>query len=310
MGRIRTIKPEFPQSQSMGKVSREARLLFVLIWTVADDSGRTRAASRMLASLLYPYDDDAPKLIGKWLGELERVGSIVRYTVDGDDYLEVCKWALHQKIDRPSKSKFPAPSNPREPSSSPRESSTLDQGPRTKDQGRDQGEDQGLFAARRSSPKIDKAEAIEHDPQFVSFWNTYDRKVAKPHAAKAWLKIAPDEALAAEIIKAAAAYVKATPDPEFRKHPATWLNARGWEDEAPKAAASGGRRGGYDRNGKWQGVPDLKPEDYSVPVTEDNDPFCEHPANLMKRENAQRATKGLPPLSSMAELKILYPEAF
>jgi hypothetical protein len=137
----------------MGKVSREARLLFVLLWTVADDSGRTRAASRMLASLLYPYDDDAPKLIGKWLGELEKVGSIVRYSVDGDDYLEVCKWALHQKIDRPSKSKFPAPSNPREPSTIPREPSTLDQGPRTKDQGKDQGEDQGPRASRSVLPE-------------------------------------------------------------------------------------------------------------------------------------------------------------
>jgi hypothetical protein len=76
-------------------------------------------------------------------------------------------------------------------------------------------------------------------------------------------------------------------------------------------AKPAGRQGGFDRWGKWQGVPgDLKPEDYSAPLTEENDVFCELPVNLMKRENAQRATKGLPPLSSMAELKILYPEAF
>jgi len=142
MGRIRTIKPEFPQSQSMGKVSRDARLLFVLLWTLVDDSGRTRAASRMLASLLYPYDADAPKLIERWLAELESVGSIYRYVVDGDDYLEICKWAQHQKIDRPSKSKFPAPSSPREDSTSHRERSSLDQGPRTKDQ------DHGSVASR------------------------------------------------------------------------------------------------------------------------------------------------------------------
>jgi hypothetical protein len=72
MPRIRTIKPEFPQSQSTGRVSRDARLLFILLWTIADDVGRTRAASRMLASLLFPYDDDAPALIEGWLAELER----------------------------------------------------------------------------------------------------------------------------------------------------------------------------------------------------------------------------------------------
>lgn len=144
MARIRTIKPEFPHSQSMGRVSRDARLLFVLLWTIADDSGRTRAASRMLASLLFPYDDDAPKKIDGWLGELERENCIALYRVDGDDYLEVCNWGSHQKIDRASPSKFPPRENAREDSTSPREDSSLDQGPRTKDQ----GEDRECAAAR------------------------------------------------------------------------------------------------------------------------------------------------------------------
>ena len=56
MGRIRTIKPEFPQSESVGRLSRDARLLFILLWTLVDDSGRTRGGYQLLASLLYPYD--------------------------------------------------------------------------------------------------------------------------------------------------------------------------------------------------------------------------------------------------------------
>jgi hypothetical protein len=107
MARIRTIKPEFPQSESMGRVSRDARLCFVLMWTIADDAGRLRGASRMLASLLYPYDDDAPSLMDKWLEELEAEGCIVRYDVGGSRYLQITKWLDHQKIDRPSKSKIP-----------------------------------------------------------------------------------------------------------------------------------------------------------------------------------------------------------
>jgi hypothetical protein len=61
----------------------------------------------MLASLLFPYDDDAPELIDGWLAELEREGCIVRYQVDGQNYIEICKWLNHQKIDKPSKSKIP-----------------------------------------------------------------------------------------------------------------------------------------------------------------------------------------------------------
>lgn len=107
MARIRSIKPEFPHSESMGRVSRDARLLFVQLWTICDDSGRTRAASRMLASLLYPYDDDAPGLIDTWLAELEAEQCIVRYRVDGSTYLQVCNWLNHQRIDKPSASKVP-----------------------------------------------------------------------------------------------------------------------------------------------------------------------------------------------------------
>lgn len=142
MARIRTIKPEFPQSESMGRLSRDARLLFVQLWTIADDDGKTRAASRLLASLLYPYDDDAPALIDGWLAELEAEGCILRYAVDGASYLQVCKWAEHQKIDRPSASKLPCPPvavvDNKPDSAKPREKSrTLDadlvSGPRTKD---------------------------------------------------------------------------------------------------------------------------------------------------------------------------------
>lgn len=108
MARIRTIKPEFPHSESMGRVSRDARLAFVLLWTLADDSGRLRGNSRMLASLLFPYDDDAPKLMDEWLKELDCEKCINRYQVDGQSYIEICNWLNHQKIDKPTPSKIPA----------------------------------------------------------------------------------------------------------------------------------------------------------------------------------------------------------
>lgn len=111
MARIRTIKPEFPQSESMGRVGREARLCFILLWTLADDAGRLRGNSRMLASLLFPYDDDAKDLMDGWLAELSSEGCIARYEVQGTSYVQITAWADHQKIDKPSASKLPE--NPR-----------------------------------------------------------------------------------------------------------------------------------------------------------------------------------------------------
>jgi hypothetical protein len=107
----------------MGRVSRDARLLFIQLWTICDDSGRTRAASRMLASLLYPYDDDAPGRIDDWLDELEREKCIHRYTADGSSYLVVCNWLKQQKIDKPTPSKLPAPPEDSREIASPREDS-------------------------------------------------------------------------------------------------------------------------------------------------------------------------------------------
>lgn len=145
MARIRTIKPEFPQSESMGRVSRDSRLCFVLLWTLADDEGRLRGNSRMLASLLFPYDDDAPGRIDSWLLELETEGCLVRYQVEGTSYLQICKWLNHQKIDKPSKSRFPSIEEGSRIFSKSLESSSLDLGSkdlRIKDLGRDQGMDQ------------------------------------------------------------------------------------------------------------------------------------------------------------------------
>lgn len=127
MARIRTIKPEFPHSESMGRVSRESRLCFILLWTIADDAGRLRGNSRMLASLLYPYDDDAKNKIDGWLDQLSSEGCIARYEVDGTSYLQILKWTDHQKIDKPSPSKLPAFVESSRTLANIRESSALDQ---------------------------------------------------------------------------------------------------------------------------------------------------------------------------------------
>lgn len=154
MARIRTIKPEFPQSESMGRVSRDARLLFVNLWTICDDHGRTRAHSRMLASLLFPYDEDAGTGVPVWLAELEKEGCIRRYEVDGAQYLQVMQWTKHQKIDRPSKPQFPGIDEaPREESREPRE--------RSSEEGTKEGTKEGKGS---SSLRSDSESAPEANP--------------------------------------------------------------------------------------------------------------------------------------------------
>lgn len=182
MARIRTIKPEFPQSESMGNVSRDARLLFVLLWTICDDEGKARGNSRMLASLLFPYDDDVPALIDGWMLELESEGCINRYRAGGSSYIQVCNWLNHQKIDKPSKSKIPDFCESSRILANPREHSCVDQG--SKDQGVDQGS--GPCSAPPASPatRPEKSLSIEKETDLQAAcretWKAYaDEFVAR-----------------------------------------------------------------------------------------------------------------------------------
>jgi hypothetical protein len=189
MARIRTIKPEFPQSESMGRVSRDARLLFLMTFTIVDDAGRARAASRMLASLLYPYDDDAKDLIDGWLGELECERCIRLYEVDGNTYLQIEKWLEHQKIDRPSRSRIPEPrSLDREDAPNTREPSATDLVPSILEGTMDLGP--------RNMPS---AVADMPSPTFDEFWTAYptDRNMSRKSAETQWKRLTCDKRTAA-----------------------------------------------------------------------------------------------------------------
>lgn len=173
MARIRTIKPEFPQSESMGRVSREARLCFILLWTIADDSGRLRGNSRMLASLLYPYDDDSKTMMPVWLSELESEGCIGCYKVESDSYVEILNWKKHQKIDKPSQSKIPPFDESSRILANPREVSSEDQGSRTegpKDQGPTKAKKEPKEKKRPMWATAYPDEVVSSVAEIMSFW--------------------------------------------------------------------------------------------------------------------------------------------
>ena len=110
MARIRTVKPDFFDSGTLAKISRNARLTFVGLFTLADDEGRLRDLPKKIAGELFPYDDDVTAAqITTWLDELASVGSLVRYSVRGDKFMAIPSWRNHQKIDHPTASRIPAP---------------------------------------------------------------------------------------------------------------------------------------------------------------------------------------------------------
>ena len=81
----------------------------------------------------------------------------------------------------------------------------------------------------------DKSDARPaYSEAFDAFWAFYPRKIGKGKAWSAFKRLKADDRLAA--IDQAEAYAQAyemAPDSrrQFFKHPATWLNARSWEDD-------------------------------------------------------------------------------
>lgn len=71
----------------------------------------------------------------------------------------------------------------------------------------------------------------EYIDRFDIFWKQYPRKVAKPNALKSWLKIKPDDVVLKKMLDAINHQQLPSKEIQFVPHPATWLNAKRWEDE-------------------------------------------------------------------------------
>jgi hypothetical protein len=86
---------------------------------------------------------------------------------------------------------------------------------------------------------------VRKGASFAKFWSLYPRKKSKGDAEKAWKAINPDEQLQDRMNHA---LERATTSAEWRKdggqfipYPATWLRAKGWEDEDASSNASASR---------------------------------------------------------------------
>lgn len=105
--RIRTIKPEFWQSETVASLPYEARLLFIGLWNLADDYGRFRAHPAIVRGQLFPFDENAD--VVAWLGLLARAGLVQLYEADGHRFGFLPGFAEHQKIDKRAATRIPDP---------------------------------------------------------------------------------------------------------------------------------------------------------------------------------------------------------
>lgn len=103
---------------------------------------------------------------------------------------------------------------------------------------KDQGEDHPSRVAPLALISMDDRRRA----WFEGFWKRYPRRVGKPQAERAFMKLCRDEATAfamAHGLDAWIAHWAERGEMQFVPHPATWLNRRQWEDEPPASRSSG-----------------------------------------------------------------------
>lgn len=110
MARRRLIDPSMWQSGHFKRLGLRQRLLWIGVVTLADDEGKLKGESAVIRAGIFPFDDGvSAKVVEEDLQTLQKEGLIEWYTVAGDLYIRIGKWAKYQKPSHPSPSKIPDP---------------------------------------------------------------------------------------------------------------------------------------------------------------------------------------------------------
>lgn len=100
MSRIRQLKPEFFLDEDLAATCcRDARLLFMGLWVLADRLGIVEDRPAMIKALIFPYDDDiTAKTVSELLQMLGRGKFIVQYQSEGKKLIWIRNFEKHQHI--------------------------------------------------------------------------------------------------------------------------------------------------------------------------------------------------------------------
>ena len=94
MARARNIKPAIMDNEELAELEPLTRLLFIYLWMLADKEGRLEDRPKRIGAQALPYDRTAD--VGAMLDDLQSAGFIVRYSVEGSNYIQILAFARHQ----------------------------------------------------------------------------------------------------------------------------------------------------------------------------------------------------------------------
>ena len=102
MARNRVIKPKFWDDAKIGRLTRDARLLYIGLWNFSDDIGVVIGNSIWLKSKIFPYDQIQIQQFEKWMNELVINGFICLLSYKGERFIYLPNFTRHQVINKPN----------------------------------------------------------------------------------------------------------------------------------------------------------------------------------------------------------------
>jgi hypothetical protein len=266
MARTRSIKPGFFDNEILGDLPPLTRLLFIGLWTIADREGRLEDKPRRIKKMLMGYDDVDADGVDQMLQSLHDTGFIFRYSIDGNNYIQIVNFLKHQNPHiREKASEIPPPppeliaEHHESPIQAPDLHSagtvqatpiTVNLSPSTgtlsptTDNPPECGDDDG------EPDKQPKKSLLEQ--RFDEFWAAYPKKVGKKAAWSAFKKVKPDAELFDKIMtaigRAKATWQWQRENGRYIPNPKTWLNEGRWDDEYKEEPMNGINSKYFDGN--------------------------------------------------------------
>ena len=232
MSRKRMVSPEFYTDEKILELPIPARLMFIGIWNHANDEGILKNSPKQLKVQIYPADEDMTiTLIKQYLDLMISLKLLTKGTnIDNTELLKVTNWSDHQKINRPTLSKYVF--TPLQLS----EGSVSDQGGLIDDSRpiKDNIKEVKLKEVNRSKrSKKNPEEQIKQDFTFDSVYSKYPIKRSKQASEKSFNRI-PKKTMN-DFIQGLNANIEYWErygiDKQFIPHLSTFINQRRWEDE-------------------------------------------------------------------------------
>lgn len=105
----RMITPAFWQSESIARLTPLQRLLFIGLFSNADDQGRLRGHPAVIRSVVFPYDDISVEQVENDLKAIEGIKAITIYESEDKHCIQVTGWWKYQSPQWAYPSELPAP---------------------------------------------------------------------------------------------------------------------------------------------------------------------------------------------------------